>query len=669
VVPISGAYDMSSNWVINNYANNDPSNFRASGYVDYALNNQDLGIRSHTFGGRDDVGPGADFSTLATVVNYQHFLDTAFGTHSIDVGFQNDKFHNSTLPSRLADFVVPGQLPYSLTTADFYNPSGVPINLADYQGRFIVFNVHAATLGDLDSYGINRFIANNPNTILTPNTRLFDGGTIGATAARVANYLPRVTVRFGEGSPGFYTQMRSFYANDLWTINDHHSVMLGLRFDNWKFWDEIKDRNSYSKITPRFEYKWDIHGDQSRLASFTFAQYHNQNRNQTFGQFYTGPLPNSGVRYWNRSNTAPGANPNAPYLVTYEQFTNLANYGPPYSSSREASDTSQIDPGWKAPTTNELSVTFARNLSNGGSYKLTFVSRVWSDMFDLFPGEPFTNDSGQKQSKMLLKNTDVWERTYTGVELEWHVPISKRLVFAGNYTYGRLMSNESGTSDGTNLIHSSGGSTTFNTYEFWDSFWPREVWAPVTQRQMDHNFKFQLIQDLSLGKIRSTVALQGAWQSAGYGSRTFAQYSGYPTIPGVNEYSYGGAGQNTTNLSAGRSIMINLRTGADSWYTNLRYNLDMPLHRKLVWFMTADMGNPFNHRGKQFSPTGTGVSLAAGNIYLVDLVQLNANGSTSVVAAKGNGYNGVWRSEGNVNGVYRDFMGGRSVTVQTGLRF
>jgi len=672
VVPIAGTYS-NNNWVINNYSNNDPTNFRASGYVDYALNTND-GIRSHTFGGRDDVGRGADFGTLATTVNYQQLFQTEYGTHLIDVGFQNDKFRNNSMGPRAADFIAAGQTPKNLTAADFYNPNGVRIDPADYANRFIVFNVYGATLGDIDPYGINRYIANNPGTSLTANTRLFDGQPIGGgQASRVANFLPRVNVNFGEGSPGFYTQMRSYYVNDLWTVNDRHSVMLGLRMDNWKFWDATRDIHSYSKITPRFDYKWDIHGDQSRLASLSFAQYHNQHRNQTFGQFVVPIRPHSGTRYWNQSN--PNGNPNAPYLVTYEQFTDLSNYGDLYSPNYRSLDSSEIDPNWKSPTSTEFAVAFARNLSNGGSWKLTLVKRSWSDLSDAFLGDIYTTPSGQKQNKTLLKNTDVWERDYSGVEFEWHVPVTKRLVFAGSYTYARLMSNENNNSDG-----SDGGtgyawfSTTANAADLFDQFWPREVWAYKTPRQMEHNFKFQLIQDLSLGNLKSTVALYGNWQSATYSIRSFAQYTGLQIIPGVNEYTYGGAGQNTNNLTVGRNIPINIASGADSWYTSLRYNLDMPLYKKLIWFMTVDIWNPFNHRGKQFSSTGTGPD-SRGQIYLVDLVQLNANGTTSIIGAK-NGplgpYNGVWRSDGNVNGLYRDYSGGgggRSLTVQTGLRF
>ena len=671
VVPISGTYDTTSNWIINNYSNNDPSNFRASGYVDVALNTNGE-YRTHTFGGRDDTGAGAAGGTASTTINYQHNLTTAMGSHLIDLGVQNDKFDWRHTLNVAEQFYVPGQLPFSLTPQDFYNPNNVPINLSNYAGRFIVFNVGGATLGDLDLYGLNRYIANNPTTPLRPDTRLYqDSVVLGGdpNATRLANFFPRVFRRFGEGSDKFYTQMRSFYVNDQWTINDYHSVMLGVRFDNWKLWDRVKEFHSYTKPTLRFDYKWDIHGDQSRLVSASFAQYHNNNYNAIFSRFASRPQTDSETRYWNK----PGPNGlNGPYLVGYDELTDLKNYGILVSSAREAADTSQIDPNWKAPTTNELSVSFARNLSNGGSWKISFVKRIWSDLYDLFPGDVFTNNSGQNQSKMLLKNTDVWERTYTGVEVEWNAPVTKRLTFAGNYTYGRLMSNESGTADGTNMIHSSGGDLTFNVFsEFFDGFWPRELWAPVTQKQSDHSFKFQLIQDLSLGNLKSTVALQGGWTSAGYGTRSFWHYTGRPIVPGVNEYNWGGVGQNTTNLPYGKYIPINLVTGADSWYTNLRYNLDMPLVRKLVWFTTVDISNPFNHRGKQFSAIGTGPG-ASHYIYETDMISVNADGTTRVVYPK-NGplgpYNGIWRSDGNVNGSYRDYMGGRSVTVQTGLRF
>jgi len=669
VVPIAGAYDMTSDWIINNYSNNDPSNFYVSGYVDYALNNTQAGTRTHTFGGRDDSGAGATGGTASTTMNYQHILSTSKGNHLIDVGIQNDKFdwlHTLNVAER---FFSPGQIPFALTTQDFYNPNNAQINFSNYAGRFIVFNVGAATLGDLDMYGINRYIANNPGTSLTPNTRVYDGGTPTELGGRMSQFYPRVERRFGEGSDKFYTQMRSFYVNDLYTINDYHSVMLGVRFDNWKLWDRVTEFHSYTKPTLRFAYKWDVNGDNARLVNVSFAQYHNNNYNALFSRFASRPQTDFEMKYWNKS----GPNGfNGPFLVDYSEFTNLNNYGILVNSTREAADTSQIDPDWKAATTSEFTVGFARNLSSGGSWKITFVNRTWSDLYDLFLGDIFTNNSGQKQSKMLLKNTDVWERTYTGLEIEWHVPVTQRFTFAGNYTYGRLMSNESGTSSGTNLIHSSGGDLAFNLAYHWDKYWDREVWAPVLQRQSDHNFKFQLIQDLSLGTLKSTIALMGGWSSAGYSTRSFNQTPGYPIIPGVMEANYGGTGQNATNLAATRGIPINMITGADSWYSTMRYNLDMPLIRKLTWFMTVVMDNPFNHRGKQFSNPGSGVNDNNSRIWLVDLYQMNANGQL-VLSREKNGplgpYNGVWRNDGNVNGGYRGYMGGRVMSVQTGLRF
>jgi hypothetical protein len=278
---------------------------------------------------------------------------------------------------------------------------------------------------------------------------------------------------------------------------------------------------------------------------------------------------------------------------------------------------------------------------------------------------------------MILKNTDVCERTYTGAEVEWHVPVTQRFTFAGNYTYARLMSNESSTTSGDYLIHSStkDWELPFNMAAHWDKFWPRKLWAPVYNRQSDHNFKFQLIQDLSLGNVKSTVALIGGWSSAGYGVRDFYHTVGFPIIPGIMDANYN-TSQPYINLAASRWIPINLITGADSWYTTMRYNLEMPLVRKLAWFLTVVMDNPFNHRGKQFSRPGAGVDGTPSRIYDVDLFRLNASGNPELaVAANGplGPYNGVWRGDVGVGDGYRyDYrnrMGGRIMSVQTGLRF
>ncbi|MDR0498522.1 MAG: TonB-dependent receptor, partial [Holophagales bacterium] len=400
VVPHEGTYS-NNNWIINNYSNNDPSNFMASGYVDLILNATGAGYRNHSFGGRNDVATGATGGTASTTINYQHVLNTTKGTHLIDMGIQNDKFDWTNAVDPEWYWWAPGQLPYNMTSQDFYNPRGVPINISDYAGKFIVFNVYQATLGDLDPNGIARYIANG-GTGYTANTRLFDGAPIAGAASGLSNFYPRVQHRYGEGSAAFYTQMRSYYINDLWSINDNHSVMLGVRLDNWTLWESSRDIHSYIKPTLRFEYKWDIHGDQSRVMNLSLNQYHNANYNGLFRQFTNAPQPNNEWSYWNKS--APDGS-NRPYLVSYSEFTNPANYGPVYSSTSRDLNSFVIDPDWKAATTNEFSVGFARNLSNGGFWKITFVSRTWSDQYDFFPGDVYKNNLGNNQVRAVLKNT------------------------------------------------------------------------------------------------------------------------------------------------------------------------------------------------------------------------------------------------------------------------
>jgi hypothetical protein len=687
VVPISGTYDRDENWRIGNYSNNDPSNFVSNGFIDAALNGVNDNSIDYLFGDTESNSPNGG-GPVSTQLNYQHYLN-AMGVHIIDVGMQDDRLEWQLAKANPLKMFIPGQIASDLRLIDVYNPGNVNLNLSNYQGKYIVFNVNAATIGDLDptGYALNRYKLTNPTTPFTSSTPVNNGTT--AFISAFGNLRPRLERRWGgeSGATGEYsTQQRSFYINDMWSINDYHSVMFGVRVDMFKVWDSARDIHSYTKPTFRFNYKWDIQGDQSRLLSASLCQFHNYQNGALFARFTTHAQPFTERMFWNTNDPSTGQP--IPYLVGYDELTNMSNWSI-YSTTNNASDSTQIDPNWKSPTATEFTIGFARNLTNGGNWKITFVSRTWADQWDIFPGELYavpnsvTDPSDyMKQQKTLLKNSDEYKRVYTGVEFEWDIPVTKRLLFGGNYTYARLMSNE--TEYGSQMVQIREGTDQlrYAMPAFWDEqFGSRDVWNPVRLSNSEHYFKFFLVYDLSLGNSKSSVSFQGQFISASQGTDSFVYRTGYPIIFGVNEYNGGGTFStanpsvivNVNGLEQQRSIPFNIYTGNDSWGLNMRYNLEVPLGRGLAWFLTADVSNPFNHRGiaakvgdtHWFNPGGPNDS---GRINVNDLTA--SDGTVTPKSQNPLGpYNGVWRTDGNINELYRTFMSPRSVTLQTGLRF
>jgi hypothetical protein len=659
-----------------NYYNYDPSNYWVNGYIDNQINpnrgSVDGWWTEYNGGDISSAGGNDLFS-----INYQHILSTQMGTHIFDVGMSNNKsWRRPNAGSGTGvtpySFYITGHIAVDLGANpwDVYNPTNpnAIANASNYADKYIVFNVPVATARDIDPVGTAYWAANRPDLLARPDDLLINTGY-------ARNIYPRMSKRFGPESGEFFVNMRSFYLNDMWSINDNHSVMLGIRLDNFTLGDAtVSSVHTYMKPTFRSEYKWDILGDQSRLLNVSLAQFHNQNQISAFQAVTNSQrLPDSKDYYWTGAAVANARTDGKPYLVEREDILNENNYTYEYNASYGGQRGARLDPDWKSPTSTEFAIGYTRNLKNGGVWKITFVRRTWSDLYDIFPDGPGTETNiidGRKSFVRVLKNSDEFEKSYTGLEVEWNYPLTRRFTFGGNYTYGRLMYNLSAYGSGESEARSvSNWNTHVNWYEFWDKFWDRDEWAPVYNRQPEHVAGFYLTYDLSAGKAKSSIALRGTYTSGRTTYDSFDWYTGYPTskefswLSGMIDYNYDYNAAFGGLNSIGQSIPFNWRVTDDTWGLSLRYHFEMPLMRKLVWFTTMDMSNPFNHRGinNWFGPYGPD----EGDNFMVDL--LGPGGR--LLYSKNDFYKGVWRSSDDARGQYRTYQGGRSFSMQTGLRF
>jgi hypothetical protein len=484
-----------------------------------------------------------------------------------------------------------------------------------------------------------------------------------------------VQQRFGEASGDFITNMMSYYINDLWSINDNHSIQGGVRIDNFELVDNGNSVFKYSQPTFRFEYKWDLNGDQSRLLNVSWGQFHTQIPAGTFRPMIEAPGANTQRRYWTKPN--PDGS-NRPYLVSREELVNMDNYGEIGPQTLYGGIMYSVDPAWKAPISTEFQVGFRRNLSGGGNWKATFVYRTWINDFDFHPepDEIFQNAVGQWNIRRYMRNNEGYSRKYTGLELEWDYPIHKRISFGGSYTFSRLMSNVPSATDAANDIGDAPG---FNLASYWD--WvtgAREIWAPSVLNGPEHIFKFYFLFDLTSGNIRSTVSFTGNYLSGSPYRDSFTYNFGFPVEfePKYSQLIIGTSGGNrpssagTSGFSSNLSIPINLMsTTQDSWDLSMRYLLTVPLVRKISWMSTIVMNNPFNHRGLG--------GFSTSNPQGVTIPKQLTGGSTINPAfpygGTGPADRGVWLAYYDtvtrLNNIYSGRMTGRSFSVQTGLRF
>lgn len=682
------AYSIASYIPINRAGDlGDPNNYLSNGYVWPGATNTDWlqpGYERNIYGYFQpnvhnglQAADGDGGESVAIVLNYQHYLNTARGNHIIDVGFQGDDYKwqkKADAPGRTR-FIVPGLISRSLQDNEIYNANTGTWggDASKYRDMYIVWNMRTATMGTIDPWAVaNKGVRDLP-------AFGFGGSDYTYAHPLIATVAPRVQIRSGEFPGYFNTITNSFYINDLWTINDYHSIMGGLRVDNYELTEGGNSRLSYSTPTLRFEYKWDIFGDQKRLFSASWGQFHTSLANNIFTNLVQAPNNNVQTMYWDKPN--PDGS-NTPYLVDKADLMNLSNYGLEGQYTVAAGSIYDVDRSWRAPISTEISVGLKSNLSGGGFLKATFVYRTWAnDGMGYYPGEifdfPTSPTSSQLTIKRILRNSDGYERTYKGIELEWELPLHKRVTFGGNWTWNRRMDNDPAITD----TPSGDGRSTL----LWDTYWDdrtggREVWNPVLLINPEHYINFYFLFDLKSGKINSALTLRGSFTSAGPRRNTWYMHYGFPTdfdpryralINGV-----GGGSVTGTSGTGGFSNALYVPydyygTGADTWGLNLRYTLSMPLIRKISWLATIDVSNPFNHRGLSgWNPPGFTSDTSTRPYAMTTGVAYAPSFPYGGVVNNGTDFSTyVPRASGDLNGLYTGRQGGRTVSLQTGLRF
>jgi hypothetical protein len=613
------------------------------------------------------------------------------GQHMFDVGFNRD-YSSSEMAARGAEnyFIPAGRIDTYLNPSRIYNDAGhQPGALGNYAGMFIVYNPLLATLGSVDpylvsgnvflrtamNYGGTAYAAGSP----VPDGPVFFDGSFHP-AILYPEYVPNVVKLWGAPHGAVRSTTNSFYLNDLWTIDDHHSVMIGLRYNQGTIKSDgyqVVDRQgnpahilwnldgtprpkkkdplvNESSIDPRLEYKFDLHGDQRRLFAASFAQFTSVASLGTYSMFVDKKWDNTTRMYWTGGNTAH-AGSIYPYLVNYSELTDMANY----TALRE-SDTGfrgsyayEIDPGFKSPTTTAFSTWYRRSYDTGGWWKAAFVHRKWSNLFDFFMGDlvdvknPMSGGV-TRRAMTVMKNSKDFSREYTGVELSWDIPINRNIAFGGNYTWARQLDNQSLVSSG--LIGFNAHLDDDNDYFYdanmalqvsnpnrtspaWQMLW---YWDEVMAKAAENH------PELGGGGrdvYMPTLNTQPEFRAGYYIIFNFTQgraksnftlrgtYSGAVNLYDRVRYFFGfpyveGLSQNPTRLTYqggirdSLEIIVNKYTGAATHMHNLTYNLTMPIVKKLSWYVNVGVNNVFNHRPKIWSVPGGTI----GNIVPFDIM-------------------------------------------------
>ena len=659
-----GSWDQIANFTPGELAivGNQPvgSGWVSSGMIDNAWQGVNYsgtlrGFRNFNTVGEDASGSfGSD--AISANANYQHMLDFK-GSHIIDIGWNMNRVDAPAMPSGALLYASPvGQIAAGDQLDNYhignrfsgsYAGGNGKLGASDYAGRYIVFDVNRAKISDLEPWVLERpgyvtVVGGVPQPSWLDDGLVWNSGTNSMhpqlNGLLNRNSLPWMRQLYS--TPGVTGDLRtttsSIYVNDMWTIDEHHSLMVGLRADMFDLTDTVRSVHSYTKITPRLEYKFDLNGDQRHLFAASLAQFHQMPAANLFWPFIEKKGGNRSNRFWTGAALSdPSLRKSGYYLVGKEDILNPDNYTIEFDYALSGRLFGDVDKNFRPPTSTEFSAWYRHTFPSGGNFRVSFNNRSWTDLYELFPSEVFewvnpATSTKQNRIKATLKNVgDYYTRAYNGVEMLWDFPITRKISFGGNYTYSRYLHNQTqissesygvpSTEVATNVLISQDPASELRLQTPWwtdeafsrpvldaqgNVLWApgRNVYRPMQSQSEEFSLGYYLIVNLTQGKARSNFTLRGSYRggSTNYdyvnvriGRALIQNGPDHPTYPNLAYNLYPGASANQLN-DATRAYFGQYTTN-DTFSNNLTYNLNMPLAKRLSWFLNINVSNIFNH--------------------------------------------------------------------------
>ncbi len=576
-----------------------------TGYLDMI----DNGTQYLTDGATADTKPD-ERATQSFWVNWNSFWDL-MGSHAVDIGFERQNpiwgtvSRDNSYPNQ---YTVPGQ----------------------------VSNAYTGTPGQAGMY------------LVIPYGATVEGETLDFNSPYTQYLIPTWYEYFGADQQDITNPTEALYINDLWALNDHFSVMGGLRYERMRLNDAIGERFNTTTLSPRFEAKWDVAGDQSRIVNLSYGEFRGLMNARYYRQYTEGRRNNQAIRYWTEGT--------GPHLVSYDQIMNPANYG--NLASVTTSGMFDIDKNIKPEAAREITLGFKRGFSTGGFWRATMVYRTWKDLSTTFAIPETTNipnpldpTNPSVSYKRVWKNDPFAKRTYKGLEFEWSAPLSSAVLFAGNYTFSRLTGN-----------HTYGDFPSFGRVQaialpgIWRNTLAAQgvnsdMWEPEGQlaQSRNHVLKAWLTFRKVSGNYSSSVTLVGNYLS---GTRSdLTNNAGGLTFL---------AGNPDPDLPKGQAIFFNGRgqfSQPDTYDLDLQYNLEIGISSKVKTFVQMSVNNVLNHQ-IPLSSSYTGLS----GTTLRTLGSMANQGWFNSTAATSNRNFGKAVGRGAVGGA-------RSFTVDLGVKF
>jgi hypothetical protein len=206
------------------------------------------------------------------------------------------------------------------------------------------------------------------------------------------------------------------YGNDKWSVNEHLTAQIGVRFDKYESKNDRGSRSAgASGFSPRLGVKYDLFGDSKWLFGASYSRYNGKVLDTIVNQVTNQGNPTE-IDY----NYIGPAGAQA-YSVLYDlnnydfSTAGINGYNNPALNVKLSSDL-------KAPHTDEAQISaaysFSSDLIGSGFVSLTAVQRDWKDLIDFRVGNDGTvlDPTGFPIYMKVWYNSPDAKRKYKGLE-------------------------------------------------------------------------------------------------------------------------------------------------------------------------------------------------------------------------------------------------------------
>lgn len=498
-------------------------------------------------------------------------IQTIWNSHTIDLGF-----------SQLKEITFAGGYP-GMNGVQYYVPGRVS------DGTYVVFNA----IGD-------------PRADLT--VPLSAGGQAGNALWRTTARVPQAVVSSTSGAvgtpPDNIDTSQAFYINDMYTLNNHWSLMGGLRYEKYIVDNRSGRMVSSSSTLPRVTVKYDLYGDNKHVFDLNYGQFRGTiGQGAMGGNFTRRPNNQIDYKYWAKGTAWTAASPNNPYLVSQATLLDVTNYRTLNFANTDAYY--DLDPNLKPENRESWTFNYKRAFT-GGFFRVSLIFDKFKDLWYAkadpglplvevkdFTGQGLPSKYGYHQ---ILTQDPYGKRDYRSLEFEWQQEVSKGdkhlVTWNGNWTMSRTRSTQTWREGNV----ASSAPTFYAEYAAegvpMDAYNPYGELSGVSQH---HNIKTWLTLQIGAPKgVQNTLTLLASYFSGYPFSLTQTMYLPQSVLAHASQLTAVGTGQTASYfINGARGQFLN----QDSPVTiDLQWNLTIPVPgSKVTAFTQLTAYNIFNH--------------------------------------------------------------------------